>query len=39
MHLHQRLPNQPPIPTRVLDGDTDASDGGNEDEDENDDED
>jgi len=40
----QRLPNQPLIPTRVLDGDSDTSDsdnsdGGEEDEDEDEDED
>jgi hypothetical protein len=35
-HLYQRLPNQPLIPTRVLDdSDSNASDGGKEGEDEN----
>ena len=33
--LYQRLPNQPQIPTRVLDDDSNASEGGYGDEDEN----
>lgn len=35
MHFYQRLPNQPQIPTRTFDADSEASEGEDESENEN----